>query len=270
MNAILKYPGAKWRIAKWIIDHFPEHKVYCEPFFGSGAIFFNKEPAIIETVNDINNDIVNLFKVCREHAAELAALIYLTPDARAEFNDCYERSTDNIEQARRTLVRYWQSFGTCNSSVNSWRNSQTSGSPRIPQQWDQLPEIIISTLDRLKSVQIENYNAIELIKRYNSSETLLYIDPPYLQSLRKHNMYKNEMTDNQHIELLNVLKESKSKIIISAYDNEMYNTELADWQTDELPTTAQMGIKRTEKIYFNYSLQMSMFDFNVGRQSLGI
>ena len=79
MNAILKYPGGKWRIAEWIISYFPEHKVYLEPFFGSGACFFNKQPSYIETINDMNGDIVNLFRVCRDYPEELAEKINLTP-----------------------------------------------------------------------------------------------------------------------------------------------------------------------------------------------
>ncbi len=74
MNTILKYPGSKWRIADWIIEHFPAHKVYCEPFFGSGAVFFNKPPLYIETINDIDGDVVNLFRICREYPDELAQL----------------------------------------------------------------------------------------------------------------------------------------------------------------------------------------------------
>lgn len=109
-NAILKYPGGKWRIAEWIISHFPEHKVYLEPFFGSGAVFFKKEPCYIETINDINGDIVNLFRICRDFPEELARLINLTPFSCDEFVACYEKSADPIEQARRTLVRYHQSY----------------------------------------------------------------------------------------------------------------------------------------------------------------
>ena len=92
MNAILKYPGAKWRIADWIISQFPKHKVYCEPFFGSGGVFFNKTPSAIETINDIDGNVVNLFKVCRERPAELAFVLSLTPWARDEFKNCYDMS----------------------------------------------------------------------------------------------------------------------------------------------------------------------------------
>lgn len=121
MKAILKYPGGKWRISEWIISHFPPHKVYCEPFFGSGAVFFNKTPTYIETINDIDGNIVNFFKVCREYPDELARLIELTPFSREEFENCYEKSDDPIEQARRTLVRFHQSFGSSNSSPRSWK-----------------------------------------------------------------------------------------------------------------------------------------------------
>lgn len=89
-KAILKYPGGKWRIADWIISHFPPHKVYCEPFLGSGAVFFTKRPAMIETINDINGEIVNLFKVCRERPGELAAALKFTPWAREEYVNCKE------------------------------------------------------------------------------------------------------------------------------------------------------------------------------------
>ena len=121
MNAILKYPGGKWRIADWILSFFPEHKVYLEPYFGSGACFFNKKPSYIETINDVDGNIVNLFRVCRDYPEELAKAINLTPFARDEFISCNAPSDNPVELARRTLVRYFQSFGTCICSINSSR-----------------------------------------------------------------------------------------------------------------------------------------------------
>lgn len=252
VKAILKYPGAKWRLSEWIIEHFPEHKVYCEPFFGSGGVFFNKEPAYIETINDIDGNIVNLFRVCREYPEELAKLIEMTPFARDEFKACYEISADPIEQARRTLVRFHQSFGTSNSSKNSWRNVQTYGGPRCATMWNCLPDIILKCCERLKNAQIENIDAIELIRRYDNENTLVYCDPPYLQSLRKKNIYAFELSDEKHIELLTAVKNSKSKIIISGYDNKIYNDALSDWNIDEKTTTVQMGLHRVEKIWMNF------------------
>lgn len=259
MKAILKYPGGKWRIADWIISFFPEHKVYVEPFFGSGGVFFNKKPSVIETINDLDGSIVNLFKVCRESPAELAKLINLTPFARDEYISCAEKPEDEIEWARRTLVRYHQSFGTSNSSLRSWRNVQTAGGPRCATMWNDLPEIIIEACERLKEAQIENIKAIELIKRYNDEDTLIYCDPPYLPALRKKNMYKCEMTEAEHKELLQALQESKSKIILSGYDSQLYNESLQGWQTVEIETIAQMGLKRKEKLWVNFPIQYSFF-----------
>lgn len=253
MKAILKYPGAKWRLADWIISYFPEHKVYCEPFFGSGAVFFKKKPSYIETINDIDGNIVNLFKVCRECPEELAHLIELTPFARDEFVDCYDMTAgDAVERARRTLVRYHQSFGTTNSSKKSWRNVQTYGGPRCATMWNYLPDCIMDCCERLKNAQIESIDGVELIKRYNHPNTLIYCDPPYLQSLRKKNMYAHEFDDERHIELLEALKQSESKVILSGYDNDLYNKILSGWRTDLKRTTAQMGLHRTEKIWLNF------------------
>lgn len=252
IEAVLKYPGAKWRISDWIISHFPGHKVYCEPFFGSGAVFFNKAPAYIETINDIDGNIVNLFKVIRDNPEELSRLINATPFARDEFISCYEQSSDPIEQARRTLVRYHQSFGTSNSSKNSWRNVQTYGGPRTATMWNCLPGRIVDCCERLKDAQIENIDAIELIKRYDDEHTLIYCDPPYLRGLRKRNIYKYEVSDEYHERLLEALLNSKSMVVISGYDNDMYNKALASWHTEQKQTTAQMGLSRTEKIWMNY------------------
>lgn len=251
-NAILKYPGGKWRIAEWIISHFPEHKVYLEPYFGSGAVFFKKEPCYIETINDINGDIVNLFRVCRDYPEELAKLINLTPFSRDEFTACYAKSETPVEQARRTLVRYHQSFGTSNSTKNSWRNVQQYGGPRTATMWNNLPGIIVEVCSRLKEAQIENTDALALINRYNDEKTLIYCDPPYLQSIRKRNMYEYEMSDMDHLELIAALKNSSSKIILSGYENDLYDFYLRDWNKDSIETTAQMGKKRTELLWMNF------------------
>lgn len=253
MNAILKYSGGKWRIAPWIISFFPPHKVYCEPFFGSGAVFFSKAACHIETINDIDGNVVNLFRVCRDKPGELARALELTPWSREEFLSCREMNVpDPVERARRTVVRFHQSFATCNHSPNSWRNAQTSTGPRCVGQWNQLPEIVMKICGRLKEAQIENIDAIELIKRYDSSEALLYLDPPYPLDLREKNMYKHEMTDAQHEELLRSALQSKSNVMISSYDNELYNDTLKGWYAAEKQTIAQQGLQRTEKIYMNF------------------
>ena len=100
MNALLNYPGAKWGMAKEIVALMPHHRSYLEPFFGSGAVLFNKPPSAIETINDIDGDIVNFFAVLREQPEELARLISLTPYARDVFDDAHEnRGTEPLDRA---------------------------------------------------------------------------------------------------------------------------------------------------------------------------
>lgn len=105
MKPILKYPGAKWRLAPWIIEHLPAHESYIEPYFGSGAVFFNKERARVETINDLDSEVVNFFRVCRERTGELADAFALTPWSREERDMAYSHTDDELERARRFAIR---------------------------------------------------------------------------------------------------------------------------------------------------------------------
>lgn len=111
MKRILNYPGSKWSMSDWIIGNMPQHEVYLEPFFGSGAVFFNKPPVKVETINDIDGRIVNLFRVIREQPEELSRLILFTPFSREEYKLSYQVDPDPLEDARRFLVRCWQAIG---------------------------------------------------------------------------------------------------------------------------------------------------------------
>ena len=112
MNALLNYPGAKWGMAKEIIALMPSHRSYLEPFFGSGAVLFNKPPSAIETVNDIDGDIVNFFRVLREQPEELARAISLTPYARDVFDDAHaNRGVEPVDRAYRFAIRSKMGYG---------------------------------------------------------------------------------------------------------------------------------------------------------------
>ena len=265
MNTILKYPGGKARTASWIISYFPPHSTYCEPFFGSGAVFFQKSPVRNETINDIDGDIVELFRVCRDYPEELARAVAFTPWARDEFMNAMQPTDgelDPIERARRTLIRYHQSYATMQHSKHTWKNVQVTSGPCAIKSWSALPDIVHSIGIRLKAVQIENCDALDLIRRYDDPDTLLYLDPPYPLSLRTKNMYQNEMTDEQHLRLLELVKESNAKIVLSSYDNEMYNDALHGWAVATKSTTAQSGARRVEKIYMNYQPPILAVEIN--------
>lgn len=263
MKCVLKYPGAKNRIAPWICKYIPEHKVYLEPFFGSGAVFFNKVPARIETLNDLDENIVNYFRVIREKYDKLAEQLYMTPYSRNEYYRACEFNPEDsdIEKARKFAVRCWQGFGCSNLYRNGFRSSQQSKSPYTTKEWREIPERLRAANERLKNAQIENLPAVEVIKRYNTPDVFLYVDPPYLHGTRKNYLYRYEMENNEHKELLNILSEHPGKVLISGYDNDLYNQMLRGWRKVSKKTQAEAGIPRVETLWMNYEIgQMKMED----------
>lgn len=253
MKALLKYPGAKNRLATWIVSHIPPHKVYCEPFLGSAAVFLNKSPSYNEILNDLDDDIYNFFNVVRENHKELCRLIEATPYSRTEYSAAYiDEPVSDLERARRFAVKCWQGFGCGNKYKNGYRRGLGDKSPNPAKSWSQLPETIILASKRLKNAQIEHKDALELISDLRGENTFIYIDPPYLQDTRKKYLYNHEMTDEQHTELLQIVKESSCKIMISAYENELYNEQLKGWRKEHKSTTAECSRRRIETLYMNY------------------
>lgn len=258
MNAprILHYPGSKWSLAQWIIDHMPPHKTYLEPFFGSGAVFFNKEPSQLETINDLDGNVVNLFRVIRDQPDELARLVYWTPYSREEYYNSYQPGgeLDEVERARRFLVRCWMARGGKTSDRAGWRhniNVEKSPNNRMPDQWSSVPDRIMIVTERLKTAQIEHQSALQLIERYKVSSVLIYADPPYMLATRSNRHYMHEMSDEDHMELLDALDNHPGPVLLSGYDNELYNQRLKHWHREERKALAEMGRIRTEVLWIN-------------------
>lgn len=253
IEPVLRWPGAKWRIAQWIVDQFPRHQTYCEPFLGSGAIFFTKEPSGTETINDVDGEVVNLFMVMRELPDELAKQVEMTPYSREEYLMSYEKGEyiDPVESARRFLVRVWQAFGGKTYSNTSWAHDRTNKVFR-PKYWALLPDRIMQTVERLKMAQIECMDARELIPMYNSESTLLYVDPPYLRRTRTNRHYSHEFcTISEHQELLMLCKQHKGPCIISGYDDELYDTELQGWEKRSVDVQTNAGHTAKEILWLN-------------------
>lgn len=186
----------------------------------------NKERCHIETINDLDEDVTNFFLVLRDESPELERRIRLTPYSRDEYKKAYEFSEDRVERARRFMIRCWMGFGCGNVYQNGFRSGQQKNSPNPAKAWSGLEEIMILMADRLQGVQIENLPAIELIKRYRTADVLIYADPPYLPDFRKKYLYKHEMSTADHIELLETLLKHPGPVIVSGYDNEMYDQYL--------------------------------------------
>lgn len=259
---ILHYPGSKWSMAEWIISHMPPHQTYLEPFFGSGAVFFNKPPSPLETINDIDGDVVNLFRVIRDRPDELARLVYWTPYSREEYYASYDmEGADELERARRFLVRCWMARGVRTIDQTGWRHIIDLSGPAVVRMWNELPEKIVMTASRLKDVQIEQQPALELIRRYKREDVLIYADPPYPLDTRSGRMYRHEMTDADHAELLDVLDDHPGPVLLSGYANELYDTRLRHWHREERQVLAEAGRIRTEVLWIN-----PVADEHIGRQ----
>ena len=201
----LRYHGSKWRLAPWIISHFPAHRTYCEPFAGGAGVLLRKMPSEVEIYNDLDGRVVNFFRVARDHPAELMTQLLLTPYARAEAVACREPSADPIEDARRSCTASWQLFGGGQGQWHTGFRVQRANSANCTTDiWQRLPLQLPAVAARLRRVHIENLDALECIRRYDSADTLFYLDPPYLPELRskwRKSAYRHETTPADHAQL---------------------------------------------------------------------
>lgn len=255
MKAIAKYPGSKWSVSDRIINFFPEHHSYLEPFFGSGAILFNKSRSNIETVNDLDGNVVNLFECIRTDPERLARSIYMTPYSREVYEKAYHAiPEDKFEAALYFYIRLnmGHGFRTTGEKVG-WKND-VQGRERsyASQDWCNLPEKIMQAAERLRGVQIDNRPALELIPRFNYKNVLIYCDPPYMLKTRHGKQYRCEMDDKDHEALLDVLLKHKGYAIISGYETELYNSMLAGWNKYEMIAYSQTCSKKKEVLWMNY------------------
>lgn len=269
MKAVMKYPGSKWSLANWIIDFFPEHHSYLEPFFGSGAVLFNKPRSNIETVNDLDGNVINLFEWIKKDPERLAHEIYYTPYARQVYEDAFASvPEDSFGKAVNFYIRLNMGHGfRTNGEKVGWKND-VQGRERAyaSQDWVNLPEKILDAAERLRGVQIENKPAAELIQRFNYPNVLIYADPPYVLGTRHGKQYRCEMSDSEHNDLLDVLLAHKGPVLLSGYDNQLYNDRLSDWYREERVSYSQVCSKKKEILWMNYEprKQMDLFDYAGG------
>lgn len=267
MKSVLKYPGSKWNIAKNIVKLIPGHHSYVEPFFGSGAVLFTKRPSRIETANDLDGNVVNLFRCIQKDSERLATMVMTTPFSRETYDSTYENSEseDEYEKATRFLVQCWQGHGfRTNGYKVGWKND-VQGRERMYALWNwyRLPGWIIAIAERLRTVQIENRPALEVIERFNYENVFMYLDPPYLLSVRSSKQYKHEMTTAAHEDLLKCILRSNAKIMISGYESDIYNDYLKNWHKMRFKSCAEYGNSRQEVVWMNYEIgvQMSIEDY---------
>jgi DNA adenine methylase len=270
----LRYHGGKWLLAPWVISHFPAHKVYTETFGGAASILIRKARSYAEIYNDLDGEVVGLFRVLRDQCAaeELSRLLRLTPFARDEFYQAYEAIEDPIERARRLIIRSFMGFGSdgFNSAIRTGFRAASNRSGTTPaHDWVNYCAALPRLIDRLSGIVIENRPAIEVMQQHDSDETLHYVDPPYLPETRsqksrrgkiKYHAYRHEMTPQEHGDLLTAIKALAGTVIISGYPSYLYDGHLGGWHREERRALADGARERTEVLWINRVHTPSLFD----------
>jgi DNA adenine methylase len=250
----VRYHGGKWKLAPWIIGHFPPHRVYVEPFGGGASVLLRKPRCYAEVYNDLDGEIVNLFRVLRDQGPALVNAIYLTPFSRVEFQDSYQPSDDPVEQARRTVIRSFMGFGSagaCGANTGFRSNSNRSGTAPA-HDWANYPSELPAIIERLRGVVIENRNAAQVMATHDGGETLHYVDPPYLPETRdRGNDYKHEMSELEHLEMLDALKALRGAVVLSGYESAIYDAALDGWTKVTRSAHADGAQDRVEVLWLN-------------------
>lgn len=259
MDAPFPWFGGKHSLADRIVALLPPHNCYVEPFGGAASVLLAKPPSPVEVYSDVDGDLVNFFRVLRERKEELLEKIRLTPYARAEHRSAfraiddavYARKLDPVERARLFYVIATQSFtGRWQSGWSYDVSASKSGAAALADS-DLLN--LLRVADRLRRVQIEDRPWYDVIRRYDSPDTVFYLDPPYPPSTRPNSVdaYRFDMTDGDHAYLARVLLSIRGAAVLSGYATPLYRPlEEAGWRREEVPThTSTMNNRATAGAY---------------------
>ena len=220
--------GGKFSHLDWLLPLLPECHHYCEPFAGSAAVLINRPSSPVETYNDIDGEVVNFFRVLRDNADELIRIINLTPFSREEYHLAIHGNTEEItdvERARRFYIRARQTrTGLAQTaSLGRWANckdTSRAGMSGVVSRWLGGSGALETIARRLLRVQIENRPALDILRLYDSPQTLFYCDPPYLHATRgDNNAYGFEMSEAQHQEFARLVNNCRGKVAVSGYDH---------------------------------------------------
>lgn len=267
---LLRYHGGKWNLAPWILEHMPDHSVYVEPFGGAASVLLRKPRCTAEIYNDLDGEIVNLFRVIRDRGDELRRVLELTPYARAEFDLAHESDADSLEQARRTLVRSYMGFGGNLTRLTlkgrpertGFRDYSKKNRGAIPaHDWKTWPEALPAICARLRGVVIECRPADTIIEKHDGPHTLHLVDPPYVHSARCQNgkrAYRHELDDDAHRALAKVLHGCRGYVMLCGYSSALYEELYGGWLRVSRRSMADGARARLECLWLNSAAQAAM------------
>lgn len=257
----MPYSGGKQTVAERIVDLFPAHDHYVEPFGGALSVLLAKPMSKIETVNDLNGDLMTFWRVLRDNPDGLERACGLTPHSRAEYHASRDlEDLPDLERARRVWVQLTQGRGSRLGVKTGWRFVHGTNRMTLARYLDGYLQRIAPAAHRLRNVTLECRDAFDIIAAYERPGALLYIDPPYLMATRHGNQYAHEFGDqDEHERLLKVLYETPAAVVLSGYDSDLYADTLTGWQRHAFATTAMTGAARTEVVWTNFDAQPDLF-----------
>ena len=261
---VLRWHGGKWVLAPWIISHMPAHRVYVEPFGGAASVLMRKPRSYAEVYNDLDDEVVNLFRVLRsDDAGRLINDLTLTPFSDVEFFAAYDAVDCPVERARRTVVRSFMGFGSNGvHRATGFRSNSNRLGTTPARDWVNYPDALAAVVERLRGVVILNRDAREVMAAHDGPDTMHYVDPPYMFDTRTDagHDYAHEMSDDDHADLLAFLPTLKGKVMLSGYPHPQYDEALSDWTRIERAALADGARKRVEVLWCNFEgNQMDMF-----------
>jgi DNA adenine methylase len=270
----MRYHGGKWRLAPWIIGHFPPHRVYSECFGGAASVLMRKPRCYSEVYNDLSEDVWNVFRVLREARQDLEEALRATPFSRTEYELAKGPVADDpIERARRTILRSHQGFGSASylrTHSTGFRASALRSGTTPAQDWKTFPQYLEAFQERLRGVTLENREAEAVLRATDSARTLHYLDPPYVASTRSthEDTYEHEMSAGDYAGLAEVLCELEGMVVLSGYDCDLMQELFSSWKQvrrQAVASSQNASTTRTECLWFNDAAaseqrQQSLFD----------
>jgi DNA adenine methylase len=251
-----QFYGGKWLLAPWVLSFMPSHRVYVELFGGGGSVLLRKPRSDREIYNDIDSDIVNVFRVLRDRPDELLQGVDLTPYSREEYELACEPSEDPVERARRSLVRLGMGHSGGGSQYDSFlgnghrkappgfRTGELRKGGSSAGGWATFSDVLGDIVERFKGVTIECRDALDLLPVWDSPGTVFYADPPYLPDTRRtKSVYKHEMTEEQHVALAKALNQVQGLVLVSGYESHLYDELYVGWEKHFKEARSQ-GIRR--------------------------
>jgi DNA adenine methylase len=262
----IKTHGGKYYLSNWVIDNFPKNYTelnYCEPFCGGASVFLNKDPSDHETIADIDKGVISVFKALRDEPKEFIGKLKRIKYTEATFNRHLKRAgtefDDYVDHAVNEFVLRRMSRGGLKNSF-AWSDRIRGGKPGDVNAWETILEMLPHIAERVKRCTIICAPFDKVVKNWDEENVFTYLDPPYMHSTRNESAidaYQYEMTVEDHIRLLNMIKSARGKIMISGYHSPLYKKTLVGWKCKKKEIANHSGQskskeRRLECIWMNY------------------